>query len=142
MIHRQLGRTGSQVSLAGLGTGEAFRLGQSAHLSAVESQRIVRVALDLGINLLDTAPAYRDDDLFDTIMVKYGLLKQAAEQAILPKPALPRGAFSSWPPCGPHCVDRLRPWRAFASSGDRDGWRISRTGNRTPWDWARSRVQC
>lgn len=58
MIYRTLGRTGLKVSLAGLGTGGASQLGQRAKISPAESHRIVRVALDLGINVFDTSPSY------------------------------------------------------------------------------------
>jgi len=58
MLYRELGRTHLQVSVAGLGTGGPARIGQSAGLSQAESHRIVRRALDLGINLFDTSPAY------------------------------------------------------------------------------------
>jgi L-galactose dehydrogenase len=58
MEYRILGRTGLQVSIAGLGTGGPAQLGQKAGLSAQESQRIVRGALDLGINVFDSSPSY------------------------------------------------------------------------------------
>ncbi len=58
MLYRDLGRTHLQVSVAGLGTGGPARIGQSAGLSEAESHRIVRRALDLGINLFDSSPAY------------------------------------------------------------------------------------
>ncbi len=58
MLYRTLGRTGLGVSLAGLGTGGASRLGQGTGQSVAESHRVVHTALDLGINLFDTSPAY------------------------------------------------------------------------------------
>jgi L-galactose dehydrogenase len=58
MLYRTLGRTGLSVSLAGLGTGGPSKLGQTARITRTESHRIVHVALDLGINLFDTSPAY------------------------------------------------------------------------------------
>lgn len=58
MDYRTLGRTGLRVALAGLGTGGPARIGQSAGLPEAESHRLIREALDLGINLLDTSPAY------------------------------------------------------------------------------------
>lgn len=58
MEYRELGRTGLRVSLAGLGTGGPARIGQSAGLPAADSHRLIREALDLGINLFDTSPAY------------------------------------------------------------------------------------
>jgi aryl-alcohol dehydrogenase-like predicted oxidoreductase len=62
VIYRTLGRTGLQVSLAGLGTGGPSLLGQDTHGSADESIRVVRRALDLGVNLFDTAAAYGDTE--------------------------------------------------------------------------------
>ncbi len=62
MEYRILGRTGLCVSLARLGSGGASRLGQAAGLAAGASHRIVRRALDLGINLFDTSPAYGESE--------------------------------------------------------------------------------
>ncbi|MGI6368308.1 MAG: aldo/keto reductase [Anaerolineae bacterium] len=62
MLYRTLGRTGLQVSLVGLGTGGPSQLGQSTGRSADESYAVVRAALDLGINILDTSPAYRSSE--------------------------------------------------------------------------------
>lgn len=62
MNYRRLGRTGLIVSVLGLGTGGMNRLGQKAGRSREESVRLVRGALDLGINLFDTAPAYMDSE--------------------------------------------------------------------------------
>jgi aryl-alcohol dehydrogenase-like predicted oxidoreductase len=64
VIYRPLGRTGMRVSLLGLGTVKlgrdqgvrypsAFRIPDDA-----EAARLLDCARDLGINLLDTAPAY------------------------------------------------------------------------------------
>jgi aryl-alcohol dehydrogenase-like predicted oxidoreductase len=56
--YRQLGRTNLNVSVLGLGSGGANRLGQAQTEDAAEARAIVRRALDLGINYFDTAPAY------------------------------------------------------------------------------------
>ena len=58
MHYRQLGRTNLRVSLLGLGSGGANRLGQAQQADQQEATRLVRRALDLGINLIDTAPGY------------------------------------------------------------------------------------
>src|SRR5215468_11598512 len=58
MEYTILGWSGLKVSIAGLGCGGASRLGQAAGKSEQESIAIVRLALDLGINLFDTAEAY------------------------------------------------------------------------------------
>jgi aryl-alcohol dehydrogenase-like predicted oxidoreductase len=53
-----LGRTGVDVSAAGLGCGGHSRLGQSYGASLEGSVALVRRALDLGITYVDTAQAY------------------------------------------------------------------------------------
>jgi len=53
-----LGRTGLLVSVAGLGCGGFSRLGVSTGKSEAESVALVRLALDSGINLIDTAAQY------------------------------------------------------------------------------------
>jgi aryl-alcohol dehydrogenase-like predicted oxidoreductase len=53
-----LGRTGVEVSAAGLGCGGHSRLGQSYGASVGDSVALVRRALDLGITYVDTAQAY------------------------------------------------------------------------------------
>jgi L-galactose dehydrogenase len=58
MEYRQLGRTNLSVSLLGLGTGGANRLGQAQQTDQEQATRLVRRALDLGINFIDTAPGY------------------------------------------------------------------------------------
>ena len=58
MNYVQLGRTNLRTSVIGLGAGGPSRLGQKTGNSEAESVRIVREALDLGINLIDTAEAY------------------------------------------------------------------------------------
>jgi aryl-alcohol dehydrogenase-like predicted oxidoreductase len=62
MTYRPLGTTGINVSLVSLGTGGQSRLGQTTHKDESESIRLVRRALDLGINLIDTAPGYMDSE--------------------------------------------------------------------------------
>jgi len=58
MEYVTLGRTGLKVSVAGLGCGGFFRLGLGTGKSEAEAVTLVRQALDLGINLLDTAAVY------------------------------------------------------------------------------------
>ncbi|HTP76181.1 MAG TPA: aldo/keto reductase [Rhizomicrobium sp.] len=53
-----LGRTGLRVSVAGLGCGGHSRLGQAYGNSAEQSVAVVRAAIDMGINFIDTAAAY------------------------------------------------------------------------------------
>lgn len=53
-----LGRTGLRVSRMGLGCGGHSRLGLSKGRTEAEAEGVVRAALDLGINFIDTAEAY------------------------------------------------------------------------------------
>lgn len=62
MLYRTLGRTGLRVSLASLGTGGPSWLGQKTHGDEAEAQRVIHRALDLGVNLIDTAANYGDSE--------------------------------------------------------------------------------
>jgi aryl-alcohol dehydrogenase-like predicted oxidoreductase len=53
-----LGRTGLEASVAGLGCGGHSRLGKRYGASDADAERVVRAALDLGINFIDTARGY------------------------------------------------------------------------------------
>lgn len=61
MDYTVLGRTGLKVSVAGLGCGGFSRLGLGAGRSEAEAVAVVREALDLGVNLLDTAAVYETE---------------------------------------------------------------------------------
>ena len=63
MQYTTLGRTGLKVSVAGLGCGGHSRLGQRTGKTEQESIGVVRQALDLGINLIDTAEAYKTEKI-------------------------------------------------------------------------------
>lgn len=58
MRYTKLGRTGLEVSVAGLGCGGNSRIGLGAGLPEQHSIDIVRAALDLGITYFDTAELY------------------------------------------------------------------------------------
>ena len=58
-----LGRTGLRVSVAGLGCGGYSRLGKSTGKTEAESVALVRLALDEGINLIDTAANYGTEEI-------------------------------------------------------------------------------
>ena len=62
MHYRTLGRTGLRVSLLSLGTGGPSNLGQRAGLSQERQDALIRRALDLGVNLIDTSASYRDSE--------------------------------------------------------------------------------
>jgi L-galactose dehydrogenase len=58
-----LGRTGLRVGVTGLGAGGHSRLGQSQGKNEANSIAVVRRALELGANLIDTAEAYRTEPI-------------------------------------------------------------------------------
>jgi aryl-alcohol dehydrogenase-like predicted oxidoreductase len=58
MEYTTLGRTGLRVSVAGLGCGGFSRLGLGTGRSEADAIALVHEALDLGVNLFDTAAVY------------------------------------------------------------------------------------
>jgi aryl-alcohol dehydrogenase-like predicted oxidoreductase len=58
MDYTILGRTGLRVSVAGLGCGGFSQLGLGTGKSEADAIGIIRAALDLGVNVFDTAAAY------------------------------------------------------------------------------------
>ena len=62
MQYRRFGRTGLQVSVMGLGSGGPSQLGQGSGVPEPDAHRVVRRALELGINLIDTAADYRESE--------------------------------------------------------------------------------
>jgi len=63
MDYTTLGRTGLKVSVAGLGCGGPSRLGLRNNKTEKESIALVRQALDMGVNLLDTAEVYGTEEI-------------------------------------------------------------------------------
>jgi len=62
MEHTTLGRTGLKVSVAGLGCGGPSRLGlRDGADSTDRAVALIRQALDLGVNFLDTAESYETE---------------------------------------------------------------------------------
>src|SRR5215831_235987 len=61
MEYVMLGATGLRVSVAGLGCGGFSQLGLAQGKTEDDAIAIVRQALDLGVNLFDTAAAYRTE---------------------------------------------------------------------------------
>jgi len=59
----RLGRTGLEVSVAGLGCGGHSRLGLATGHDESHAVRVVETALDLGIDFIDTARAYRTESV-------------------------------------------------------------------------------
>ncbi|MDP6445450.1 MAG: aldo/keto reductase [Pirellulaceae bacterium] len=62
MEYRRLGRTGLDVSRVSLGTGGPSRIGQRTHQDEAKSHRLIHRALELGVNLFDTAAAYSNSE--------------------------------------------------------------------------------
>ena len=62
MEYRRLGRTGLEVSLVSLGTGGPSRFGQDRGTTPAAARRLVRRALDHGVNFFDTAQGYGDSE--------------------------------------------------------------------------------
>jgi len=58
----RLGRTNEQVSVVGLGCGGHSRLGMARGASTAEAASIVRRAIELGINFIDTALVYGTEE--------------------------------------------------------------------------------
>ena len=63
MNYTRFGNTGIEVSVVGLGCGGPSRLGQRGGKSKDHSVRLVRQALDLGVNFLDTAENYGTEEI-------------------------------------------------------------------------------
>ncbi|MEM0907873.1 MAG: aldo/keto reductase [Pseudomonadota bacterium] len=66
----QLGRTGRTVSVAGLGCGGSSRIGLSQGLSRAECVALVKLALDEGVTVFDTAEAYGTEDIVGAALEK------------------------------------------------------------------------
>jgi aryl-alcohol dehydrogenase-like predicted oxidoreductase len=69
MQRTTLGRTGLEVSVAGLGCGGHSRLGQSYGASETESIAVIHRGLDLGINVVDTARLYGTEEIVGRALV-------------------------------------------------------------------------
>lgn len=80
-----LGRTNVEVSVAGLGCGGYSRLGMATGHGEAHASDIVRHALDLGINFIDTARAY------GTEAAVGAAIKGRRNSVVLSSKALPRG---------------------------------------------------
>jgi aryl-alcohol dehydrogenase-like predicted oxidoreductase len=63
MEYKSLGKTGLRVSVAGLGCGGNSRLGLGRGASVDDCVAVVRTAVDLGVNFLDTAEAYGTEEI-------------------------------------------------------------------------------
>src|SRR5215510_12365066 len=71
MDYRPLGKTGLTVSVAGLGCGGNSRLGLGRGASFDDCVAVVRTAIDLGVNFLDTAEAYGTEEIVGAAVRNY-----------------------------------------------------------------------
>jgi aryl-alcohol dehydrogenase-like predicted oxidoreductase len=71
-----LGRTGLRVSRVGLGCGGPSRLGQSYGSSPEDSKRVILRALELGVNLFDTAESYGTEAVLGAALRTAGVSDQ------------------------------------------------------------------
>lgn len=71
MDYRPLGKTGLTASVAGLGCGGNSRLGLGRGASFDECVAVVRAAVDLGVNFLDTAEAYGTEEIVGAAVRNY-----------------------------------------------------------------------
>ena len=76
----KLGKTGLEVGVAGLGSGGSSRLGQGYGFSKADSIKVIRAALDMGIDFFDTASVYKTEEI-----VGEGLIGQRGEVVISTK---------------------------------------------------------
>jgi aryl-alcohol dehydrogenase-like predicted oxidoreductase len=72
MEYRPLGKTGLTVSVAGLGCGGNSRLGLGRGASFDDCVAVVRSAVDLGVNFLDTAEAYGTEEIVGAAARSHG----------------------------------------------------------------------
>ena len=63
MEYTMLGNTGLRVGVAGLGCGGFSQLGLAQGKSEADAIAIIRQALELGVNLFDTAAAYGTEEV-------------------------------------------------------------------------------
>lgn len=63
MNYTIMGRTGLKVSRLGIGGGGPSQLGQSTGRSPADSIAVIRLALESGVNFIDTAEAYRTEEV-------------------------------------------------------------------------------
>ncbi|HLJ56507.1 MAG TPA: aldo/keto reductase [Chthonomonadaceae bacterium] len=63
MEYTTLGRTGLNVSRMGLGCGGPSRLGMQTGRTAADAETVVREALALGVNFIDSAEAYGTEEI-------------------------------------------------------------------------------
>ena len=98
MEYRTLGRTGLRVSVCGLGGGGESRLGLAKGSTEEQAVGVVRRALDLGVNYVDTAPNYGTEDVVgralegrDDVVVSSKTLVRRNDGSLVDRSAVRRG---------------------------------------------------
>jgi aryl-alcohol dehydrogenase-like predicted oxidoreductase len=71
MEYRPLGNTGLSASVAGLGCGGNSRLGRGRGASFDDCVAVVKTAIDLGVNFIDTAEAYGTEEIVGAAVRSY-----------------------------------------------------------------------
>lgn len=124
MKRRQLGDTGLQISEMALGAGGGSQLGLSRGASTEEATQVVRRALELGVNYVDTAPAYGTEEAVggalaevarDEVVVSTKFRPRTPDGGMLPPDALRESLEESLRRLATDHVDILfvhgvRPW--------------------------------
>ncbi len=94
MDYTTLGRTGLKVSVAGLGCGGNSRLGLATGKTEADAVKLILAAIDLGVNLIDTAAAYGTEAVVgealrgvprDKVVVCTKVSRQAGEKQFTPE---------------------------------------------------------
>ena len=116
MEYRTFGRTGLRVSVAGVGAGGPSRLGMATGRSEEESVAVVRRALELGVNYIDTAEAYGTEEIvgksiqgFDrdslVIATKKGAYRKGSKSEPMPADEFAAGIETSLKRLGVETID-------------------------------------
>ena len=108
MEYRRLGRTDLRVSLASLGTGGPSQMGQHHGAGMDDARRLVRRALDHGINFFDTAASYGDSE----IRLGHGLAGIPRDDFVVATKYSPLADNELKSPQGRTSLDRLQPGTA------------------------------
>jgi aryl-alcohol dehydrogenase-like predicted oxidoreductase len=98
MIYRTFGRTGLRVSAAGLGGGGYSRLGLAKGKSEAEIVSLIHLALDLGVNIIDTAAAYGTEPVIGRA------IKSAPRDSLVITTKATPSNYPTWEPFTPQNV--------------------------------------
>ena len=131
MLYRTLGRTGLRVSLLGIGTGGPSNFGQSTGVPEADIHRLVKRALDVGVNIFDTAAGYRDSEAIlgralkgvprDRYYLATKFNPEREEEVVKPEDVV-ASVERSLTRLAHRCRRGIAiPWRASAAVSSRDG---------------------